>query len=121
VVNWAILHTIVIGPGTKKKIANNIREEVDFEFTIQDGVYSKTICKCIMYSGTTIHMTPHWAIFNTFEGIASQNAHLDDDSIVEASEMDSIVVDVMVKDKTKKLLESRMSSMCLNGKPICFW
>jgi hypothetical protein len=56
-----------------------------------------------MDSGATKHMTPHKAAFDMYEVIPTRNVHMGDDSIVEAIGMGSILVEVLVKGRTKRI------------------
>ncbi len=83
--------------------ANKAKDDDDYSFATKDGDHFKAICKWIMHSGATKHMTPHRATFDTYEVIPTRNVHMGDDSIVEAIRMGSILVEVMVKGRTKKI------------------
>jgi hypothetical protein len=56
-----------------------------------------------MDSGATKHMTPHRAAFDMYEVIPTRNMHMGDDTIVEAIGMGFILVEVMVKGRTKRI------------------
>lgn len=45
----------------------------------------------------------HRGTFDTYEVIASCNVYLDDDSVVKLIRMNSIVVEVMVRGKIKRI------------------
>lgn len=78
------------------------------------------MCKWIMDSGATKHMTSCKVAFDKYEIIAPSNVHFGDDSIVEATEMGFIIVEVMVKDKSRKFV-SKMSTLYSSYKQICSW
>ena len=86
----------------EKESANHTKEDEDYAFATQDGPHSKSMCKWIMDSGATKHMTPHRAAFDTYEVIPPRNVHLGDDSVVNAIGVGSIVVDVIVRGHSKK-------------------
>jgi hypothetical protein len=87
----------------EKENANKAKDDDDYAFTTKDGDHCKAICKWIMDSGATKHMTPHRAAFDMYEVIATRNVHMGDDSIVEVIGMGSILVEVMVKGRTKRI------------------
>jgi hypothetical protein len=90
-----------------KENANKAKDDDDYSFATKDGDHCKAICKWIMDSGATKHMTPHRAAFDTYEVIPTRNVHMGDDSIVEAIGMGSILVQVMVKGRTQKPNQGR--------------
>ena len=51
------------------------------------------MCKWIMNSRASKHMILHRAAFDIYEVITSRNVHLDDNTVVEAIMMGSIVVE----------------------------
>lgn len=57
--------------------------------------------KWIMDSRASNHMISHRTTFVTYEIMALHNIYLDDDGVVEAIGIGSIVVELMVKDKMK--------------------
>ncbi len=81
----------------EKENANKAKDDDDYAFATKDGDHCKVICKWIMDSGATKHMTPHRAAFDMYEVIPTRNVHMGDDNIVEAIGMGSILVKVMVK------------------------
>jgi len=83
--------------------ANRAKDDDDYAFATKDGDHCKAICKWIMDLGATKHMTPHRAAFDMYEVIPTRNVHMGDDSIVEAIGMGSILVEVMVKGRTKRI------------------
>ena len=87
----------------EREHANHATEDNDYAFATQDGPHSKSMCKWIMDSGATKHMTPHRAAFNTYEVIAPRNVHLGDDSVVEAIGVGSIVVEVLVRGQSRRI------------------
>jgi hypothetical protein len=87
----------------EKENANKAKDDDDYAFATKDGDHCKAICKWIMDSGATKHMTPHRAAFDMYEVIPIHNMHMGDDSIVEAIGMGSILVEVMGKGRTKRI------------------
>jgi hypothetical protein len=87
----------------EKENANKAKDDDDYAFATKDGDHCKAICKWIMDSRATKHMTPHRAAFDMYEVIPTCNVHMGDDSIVEAIGMGSILVEVMVKGRTKRI------------------
>jgi transposase InsO family protein len=87
----------------EKENANHAKEDDEYAFATQDGPHSNSISKWIMDSGATKHMTPHRAAFDTYEVIAPRNVHLGDDSVVEAIGLGSIVVEVSVRGRSKRI------------------
>ena len=81
----------------EKENANHVKEDDDYAFATQNGPHSKSSCKWIMDSGATKHMTPHKEAFHSNEVISPRNVHLDDDSVVDAVGVGSIVVEVVVR------------------------
>ena len=86
-----------------KENANQARDDNDYAFATKDGDHCKAICKWIMDSGATKHMTPHKVAFDMYEVIPTRNVHMGDDSIVEAIGMGSILVEVMVKGRIRRI------------------
>ncbi len=104
VTNRATLHDFASNNNNKEKEnANKAKDDDDYSFATKDGDHCKAICKWIMDSGATKHMTPHRAAFDTYKVIPTRNVHIGDDNIVEAIGMGSILVEVMVKVQTKKI------------------
>lgn len=53
--------------------------------------------------GATKHMTSHQIPFYTYKIIFKWNVYLDDDSIMEAIGMDYIIMEVVVKEVSKRV------------------
>jgi len=51
--------------------ANKAKDDDDYAFATKDGDHCKAICKWVMDSGATKHMTPHRAAFDMYEVIPS--------------------------------------------------
>jgi hypothetical protein len=56
-----------------KENANQASDDNDYAFVTKDGDHCKAICKWIMDSGATKHMTPHKAAFDMYEVIRTRN------------------------------------------------
>lgn len=56
-----------------------------------------------MDSGATKHMTSHRPALDMYEIIAPHNVHLSDNSVVEAIEMGSIVVEGIVRGNINRI------------------
>jgi transposase InsO family protein len=67
----------------EKENANKAKDDDDYAFATKDGDHCKAICKWIMDSGATKHMTPHTAAFDMYEVIPTRNVHMGDNSICE--------------------------------------
>jgi hypothetical protein len=91
VANQATLHDFALRP--RKTRRRKVPTKPGMMMT-GDGDHCKAICKWIMDSGTTKHMTPHKVAFDMYEVIPTRNVHMSDDSIVEAIGMGSILVEV---------------------------
>ena len=61
------------------------------------------LCKWIMDSRVSKHMTSHGVAFDTYEVIAPSNVSLDDDNIVQAIIVGSIINEVLLKGKKKRI------------------
>ena len=86
-----------------KENANAAKDDDDYAFAIQEGAHFNTMCKWIMDSGATKHMTPHRNAFHTYEAIAPRNVHMGNDSVVKAIGMGSIVVGATWKGRSRKI------------------
>lgn len=75
----------------QKNDTKNAKDDDDSIYVMRNETHSKSICKWIMDSEATKHMTLHWATFNTYKVIAPCHVHLGDDNIVEAIRMGCIV------------------------------
>lgn len=54
--------------------------------------------------GATKHITFYRMAFDIYEVIILQNMHLNDYSVVQATRISSIIVEVVIEDKTKKII-----------------
>lgn len=69
-------------------------------FATQHGMHLR---EWILDSGATKHMTSNGVAFDTYEVIAPSNVYLNNDNIVQAIGMGSIVNEVLVKGKIKRI------------------
>ena len=83
----------------EKESANNAKVEDEFAFATKLEAHSRSVCKWIMDSGATKHMTSHRTAFDTYEVISPRNVRLSDGSAAEAIGMGSIVVGVEMRGK----------------------
>lgn len=67
----------------------------NYTFLICYGVHFKSMCKRIMDLGVFKHITLHKATFDTYEVTAPRNLHLDNNNVVEAITIDSIVLEAI--------------------------
>ena len=63
----------------------------------------KSMCKLIMDSSASKHMTLDKATFDTYEIISPRNVHVDDNSIVQAIGMGSFVVEAFIGRKINQI------------------
>ena len=82
----------------KRNIKNTIEVDI-FVFVTQYRMHSKNVCKWIMNSEATKHMTLHRVTFNTYEVISPHNVYLGNDNMAEAIGIGSIVAKVETKGK----------------------
>ncbi len=69
----------------EKESANKARDDDDYAFATKDGDHCKAICKWIMDSGATKHMTPHKVAFHMYEVIPTHNVHIVEDYDLDAT------------------------------------
>jgi hypothetical protein len=105
VANRATLHDFASRPRTTRRRRMPSKPRMMMTMPLQQRMetIARPICKWIMDSGATKHMTPHRATFDMYEVIPTRNVHMGDDTIVEAIGMGSILVEVMVKGRTKRI------------------
>ena len=70
---------------------------------MRNDTQSKSMCKWIMNSSVFKHMTSHKAALNTYEVITPRNVYLDDNTVVQAFGMRSIVVEAILEGKLKQI------------------
>ena len=75
----------------------------DCAFMASEGAPMAALSKWIVDSGATKHMTPYKCSFATYEPIEATSVLMGDNGVVEAIGMGSIVVEVVVGGKTKKI------------------
>ena len=80
--------------------------------------HSKSVCKYIIDLGASKHMTLYRATFDTYEITVSCNVYLDDNSIVKAIGMGSIMVETIFKCIINQIHIEYVFSMP-NCMPIC--
>ena len=85
--------------GKEKESANNAKVEDEFAFATKLEAHSMSVCKWIMDSGATKHMTSHRTAFDTYEVICPRDVRLSDGSVAKAIGMGSIVVGVETRGK----------------------
>ena len=88
-----IAHFCYRAKNKEREQAKNVNNDDDYAFTMRFEAHSKSMCKWIMNLDATKHITSYKAAFNTYEIITPRNMHLDDNSIVQAIGMGSIVVE----------------------------
>ena len=81
----------------------NAKDDDDYTFVMRNETHSKSMCKWIMDSGASKHMTLHKAAFDTYEVITPRNVHLDDNNVVQAIGMESIVVEAILEGKINQI------------------
>lgn len=64
-------------------------------------------------------MTSRRVAFDTYEVIASRNVYLEGNSVMKAVKMGSIIVDVTVRGKIKRVRIKNAFLMCPSYKKIC--
>lgn len=96
----------------------NMKENNDFIFVMRNKAHSKRVCKWIVNSEATKHMTLYIrATFDIYEIIASCNMHLNDNSVVKAIKIKSIVVEAITRGKLIEFV-SKMRFTCPSDKLI---
>lgn len=77
-----------------------MKDDDNYTVIVRNGAQFKSVFKWNRNLGvSTKHMTSHRAKFNMYEAISSYNVYLDDDSVVKAIGMGSIVVETIVRGK----------------------
>lgn len=76
-----------------------MNDDDDYAFATQHSTHSNAIYKWIMDLKTTKHITSQMTIFDIYKVIAQRNVHLHEDSVVEAIEVGSIIVEILVRGK----------------------
>jgi hypothetical protein len=102
VANWVILHGYATKKKQKNDIARSMNENYDFIIGMQHKVHLKRVCKWIMDSGATKHITLHRVSFKIYEVICSCNTRLGEINMAKAIKIMSIVVGFEKKCKINK-------------------
>lgn len=97
-----IVHFCYKANNNDQENANNTKND-DYAFSTQHKAYSNTMYKWIMDSGASNHRTSCRAAFDTYEVIASCNVYLEGNSVVKVVKLGSIIVDVMVRGKIRRV------------------
>ena len=71
-----------------------MKDEDEFAFALQHGAYLRSICKWIIDSEATKHMTSHRATFDAYEVFSPRNVCLDDDSMTKAIGMGPLLLEL---------------------------
>lgn len=87
-------------------------DNVNYAFVMHNVAHSKIMCKWIINLGAFKHMTLHKITFDTYEVIAQQNVHLNDDSVVKTNGMETIMKDNINNIHIKDVLN--MSKLYVN-------
>jgi hypothetical protein len=87
----------------ERENAKIVKDDTDFAFTVQHTSHARSMSEWIMDSGATKHMTSHRLAFDTYEVLNSRSVHLGNDSILEAIDIRSNVMEVMVRGKINKI------------------
>ena len=106
---------------TKQRIRSenkqkNTNDDDDYAFVMCNEPHSNSMWKWIVDSGASKHISSHKAVFDMYKVITPHNVHLDDNNIVQAIEMESIVVEALLKGKINQI-RIKMYPNCM---PICF-
>ena len=81
-----------------------MKDDDNYAVIVRNGAQFKSVSKWNRNLGvSTKHMTSHRAKFNMYEAISSCNVYLDDDSVVEAIGMGSIVVETIVRGQINRI------------------
>ena len=79
------------------KNTRNAKIDDDYTFVMHSMIHFKSLYKWFKNLETTKHMTLHRVVFNIYQIIAPHNVHLNDDSIVKAIGMGSIIMEAIMK------------------------
>ena len=95
-----------------------MNDDDDYAFIIRNETHSKRLYKWIMDLDASKYMTLHKAAFDTYEVIIARNVHLGDNNVVQAIEIGSIVMEVILEYKITKFV-SKMYFTYQNYISIC--
>lgn len=82
---------------------NDVKDNNDYALATLHATHSKAICIWIIDSGATKRMTFQKVAIDTYKVIAPCNVLLGDDSALEVIGMASIIVELLVRDKIKRI------------------
>ena len=68
----------------ERENAKNAKDEDEFSLATQHGAHSRSICKWIMHSKVTKHITLHNVAFDTYEINSPRRVRFGDDSVAKA-------------------------------------
>lgn len=92
----------------------------NYIFLMHNRTHSKSVYKWIMDSGATKHMTSYKDAFDIYEVIVPRYVHFNNDSVVKAIEMRSILVEAIVRRRINRiymkdaLYVSKLKSICFH-------
>lgn len=83
--------------------AKNANNNDDYAFVMQHKIHLRSTCKWTIDLDEIKHITLHKAIFGIYELIPPHDLHLDNDSVVEAIEMNFIVIKMVIRGKANRI------------------
>lgn len=92
-----IMHLCYKAKNKKKENVKYTKDEDKFAFATQHGAHPNSVCKWIMDSKTTKHLTLHKGAFDIYEVISSRNVRLADDSVAKASRFGFTIIEIEKK------------------------
>lgn len=101
------------------KIAKN---DNDYTFVMCNGIHFKSVYKWIIDLGAIKYVISHRTAFNTSKIIDPCNVYLEDDCVVKAIGMGSIIVEAIVKGKINCVVIKdvlHMPELQTNVLPVC--
>lgn len=96
----------------------NVKNDDDYAFVLRSETQSNNVYKWITYLEPIKHMILHRVTFDMYDAITLHNVHLDDNSIVKAIGMGSIMVETIFKCIINQIHIEYVFSMP-NCMPIC--
>lgn len=91
-------------PNNNQENANNLKEDDNYAFAMQHETYQRPCISGSQFLEAMKYMVFQKVTFDTYKAFAPYNVYLNDDSIVEAIGMSFIIIEILVKDKTKRFL-----------------